>query len=431
MVLVFALLLLVQPDTTDRPRTAPEAASEAASDTTETIEEVAEEIAQDVERFRVRPIFSPSTLYSPSKGFGLGAGIAVDDVLALGDHLQIEARLSQRFQGAFGEYLTGDARRDRLVLTLGGAGWTTTRTRFVGHGPRSDPNGSLFLDRAAAEGEVRLGWSPGGPGGLLLQPRVRVQFDRLRGFEEAGTGDLERVRADDLARLRSLQGADRYGVEVALAAIRDTRDIRAMPSRGSYLEGEAGRFQSLDGSGLGYWQARALAYAFRPALFQLPFIPERGALFLRATGVITRQDGNEGGGLPWIYLPDLDRDQLVGYPRSDFVGRDALSLGVGARGVVGQAIGAFLVEGVAMAIVGAAYDDVFEEFTPRIDLTADRVLEGESVPLRPSLAVGLNLHFIDRERAIVGALFGVGPAGTSLAGLRLVYGLGDYRPRLR
>ncbi len=410
-------------------------AQTASPDTTETTiedaEEAAEEIAEDIVGMRVRPIFSLSSLYSPSKGFGVGGGVALNRVALENDHLQIEARLSERFQGAFGEYLTGDVRRDPVVMTLGGAGWTTSRTRFVGHGPRSEPSGSLFLDRAAAEAEVRVGWSPLGPGGLLLQPKVRFQFDRIRGFEESDDDGLESIRPLDLERLQALEGTDRYGIEVALSAIRDTRDIRAMPSRGSYLQAQAGRFQSLDGSGLGYWQAQGLAYAFRPALFRLPFIPDRGALFVRATAVVTREDGDEGGGLPWIYLPDLDRDLLVGYPRSEFIGRDALSLGVGARGVIGEAIGAFLFEGVAMAMVGAAYDDVFEEFTPTLAFSRDSITDEGSIPFLPSLAVGMNIHFIDRERAIIGALLGVGPTGTSLAGLRLVYGLGDYRPRLR
>lgn len=428
MLLALALLLLVQPDTTDRPVASPDTLE---VDLEDDLEEEAEEIVEDVANLRVRPIFSISSLYSPSKGFGAGGGVALDRLASDRDHLQVEARISERFQGAFGEYITGDFRRDPVVVTVGAAGWTTSRTRFVGHGPRSEPDGSLFLDRGAAEAEVRVGWSPTGPGGLLLQPKVRFQFDRIRGFEESDDDGLESIRPGDLDRLRALQGEDRYGLEVALTAIRDTRNIRPMPSRGEYLQAQIGRFESLDGSGLGYWQAEGLAYFFRPALFRIPFLPERGALFLRATGVVTREDGDEGGGLPWVYLPDLDRDLLVGYPRSEFVGRDAISLGVGARGVIGELIGAFLFEGVAMAMVGGAYDDVFEEFTPRIQFERDPIPEDEAVPLLPSLAVGMNIHFIDRERAIVGALLGVGPTGTSLAGLRLVYGLGDYRPRLR
>ena len=419
LALAAALVLLVQPDTTFRP--APDTSGVEAVDVGE--------VAEDIARFRVRPVVSPSALYSGSKGFGIGGGVAVDDVLARGDHVQVEARLAQRLQGGQAEYLTGEPGRDRLVGVFGAAAWTTTRTRFTGHGPRSRDAGDLFLDRFAAESEARLAWAPAGRRGILLQPTGRLRFDRLRDVTEARDGAFGRALPSDLDRLAALEGADRYGAEAALSVVRDTRDIRSMPARGAYVEGEAARFQALDGSGLGFWRVRTLVYAFRPALLRIPFIPERGALFVRANGVVTRQDGDAP--LPWVYLPDLDGDLLVGYPRDEFAGRDALSVGVGARGVIGQAIGAFLVEGVAVGMVGAAYDDVFEEFTPQVRLTTERVPPGEAVPLRPSLAVGLNLHYLDRERPIVGALVGVGPGGVTLASLRLIYGLTGYRPRLR
>ena len=424
LALAAALALLVQPDTTFRaPAPAPD-----TSDVSDTEAEVAE-VAEDISRFRVRPVFSPSALYSGSKGVGIGGGIAVDDVLTQGDHVQVEARLAQRLQGAQAEYVTGEPGRDRLVGVFGAAAWTTTRTRFTGHGPRSTDVGDLFLDRVAAESEARLAWAPAGRGGLLLQPTGRLRFDRLRNVSEAREGGFDRVLASDLERLAAVEGEDRYGGEIALSVVRDTRDIRAMPARGAYVEGQVSRFQAFDGSGLGFWQARTLVYAFRPALFRVPFIPERGAIFVRANGVVTREDGDRP--LPWVYLPDLDGDLLVGYPRDEFAGRDAVSVGVGARGVIGQAIGAFLFEGVATAMVGAAYDNVFEEFTPRVRFSTARPEPGRTVPLRPSLAVGLNFHFLDRERPIVGALVGVGPGGVTLASLRLIYGLTGYRPRLR
>lgn len=427
MLALVALALLVQPDTTFRPAAPPEAPRDTVETVEEAIEDVTEDVTEDVVRARVRPVFSPSSLYSSSKGFGVRGGVAADGVLSPGDHVQVEARISQRLQGGFAEYLTAEPGVGRWALGLGGAAWTTTRTRFSGHGPHSTDGGDLWLDRLAAEAEARLTWAPAGPRGVLLQPSARFRFDRVRGFEERRAGALALVQPGDLGRIEALAGTDRYGVELALAAVRDTRDRPARPSRGAYVQGEVGRFQSLDGSGLGVWRAEALGYGFRPALLQLPFLPERGALFVRANGVVTRQDG--GGPLPWVYLSELNRDLLVGYPRSGFVGRDALSVGVGARGVIGEAIGAFLVEGTAMAMVGAAYDDVFREFTPRVRFSNARSPVGEAVPLSPSVAVGL--HYIERERPLVGALVGVGPGGVSFASLRLVYGLGDYKPRLR
>ena len=422
--LVLALTLAafaVQTDTT--------APSVAPPDTVEVDEAMFEDVEGSALDTRVRPIFSTSTLYSPSKGVGLGGGVGVDGLLRQGDSFRIEMRLSQRLQGAFGEYVTADPRRVRLFGQVGGAGWTTTRTRFIGHGPESPADAELFLDRVAAEAEARLGWAPWEGGKVLVEPTVRLRYDRLRDFEETVEGGLEEVSDRDVQRLTALVGEDRLGGEAALIGIVDTRDIPSMPSSGVYVQAEAARFQAFDSSDLGFTRVEALAYGFRPALLRLPFIPDRGALFVRFNAVVTRQDGDEP--LPWVYLPDLSEDLLVGYPRSEFVGRDALSLGVGARGVIGQAIGAFLVEGVGTALVGAAYDDVFRQFTPRVRYIQDRIEEDGAVPLRPSLAVGLNVRFIDRERPIAGILVGAGPGGVSFASVRLVYGLGHYRPRLR
>ena len=432
MLALVLALLLSPPGALPRPALAPADTDSVAVDVGEIVEEVAEdaaEVAREVRRLRVRPVFSPSALYSASKGFGIGGGLAMNGLLAERDHFQAEARLAERLQGAYAEYRTGHYDRDRLYLLLGGTAWTTSRTRFAGHGPASNPDGELFLDREVAQAEARVGWSPFGPRRLLLQPTVRLRMDKLNGFEEAAEGAIQRIRPDDLDRLDTLQKDRRLGAEIALSAIRDTRNFRVLPTRGHYVQAELSRFQTIDGSRLGFTRVQALGYAFRPALFQVPLIPDRGAIFVRASGVVTRDDGEDP--LPWVYLPEASQDLLVGYPQSEFVGRDAVSLGVGARGVVAEAIGAFLVEGVGMALVGNAYDDVFRQFSPRVSFDTGAVPEGESVPLSPSLALGLNIHFIDRERPLVGALLGVGPDGVTLASLRLVYGLADYRPRFR
>ena len=108
---------------------------------------------------------------------------------------------------------------------LGVAGWTTTRTRFSGHGPHSSADGDLFLDRLAAEAEARLAWAPAGPRGVLLQPTARFRFDRLRGFEEATAGGLIS------AALLWVAGASKYyaggGVVYTLAS--RTALVRSIP----------------------------------------------------------------------------------------------------------------------------------------------------------------------------------------------------------
>ncbi len=410
----------------------PRVVAQADTDTVATVGlpdgEAVEETVERVERFRVRPVLTAGAFWPlGSRGIGAGGGIAMDGILSGRDHVQVEARIAQRLQGVFAEYLTGRPRRDRLFVLLGATGWTTTRTLFAGHGPHSDADGELWLSHVAAATEGRIVWAAGPS--VVVQPTLRGHFDRLRGFEGVRDSSLAAVDADDLARLDAQRGLDRYGVEVAVSALRDTRDLPSMPSRGTYVQGEVARFQAVDGTGLGFTRLQATALAFRPALFQLPFIPERGAMFVRATGIVTRQDA--GDVLPWIYLPDLSRDLLVGHPRRAFVGRDALSVGAGVRGVIGQALGAVLVEGVAFAQIGAAYDDVFREFTPRVRLGGGRPADGEAVPLQPSFSIGLNLHTIDNERPLIGGIIGIGPEGITLASLRLVWGLDQYRPRFR
>lgn len=389
----------------------------------------ATETADAVQRLRVRPIFSPESLYPSSRGPGLNGGVAVSNLASGGDHLQVEALLATHQQSAFGTYQTAEPRAASLFGLVGGAVLTTTRYGFRGTGPDSDLDGKLYLDRTGWEAEGRVGWSPAGPRGVLLQPTVRYRVDRLRGYEPVGDGTLQSVTARDRAALDALVDDTRSGFSVGLSAITDTRDNAARPRRGSYLQGAASRFFSTDGSGLHFNRFETTGYLFRPAPFRLPFQPERGAVYARAVGVVVREDGTDG--LPFLYLPVLRHDLLVGWPEKTFLGQDALSVGVGARGVVVNRIGAFRVEGNVLTMIGAAYDDVFSEFTPRVSFSSDPVAEGADVPLRPSAGFGLNLHYRDSERPLIGVLLGVGPAGVDVTSFRLVIGLERYRPEVR
>ena len=420
---VFALAL--------RPVYAQVPADSTVADTT--VAEIAAETATDAadasRRFRVRPIVSAGALYSGSRGVGVGGGVAMSNLARVGDHLQVEGRLSQRLQGVFGAYQTGEPEQASLYALVGASGVTSTRVPFRGTGPHTDTAGRLFLSRTHAEVEGRIGWSPGGPGGLLLQPTVRYRVDRLRGFEQTRDSALARVSPADQAQIAQLTGDTRSGVSVGLSALTDSRDNDARPSRGEFLQGSAARFFSTDGSGLGFNRFEALGYVFRPSPVRLPFQPERGAVFVRVSGVVVRQDGAPT--LPLLYLPVLEHDLLVGWPARDFRGRDALSLGVGIRGVLIPNMAAFRVEGIALGLLGAGYDNVFREFTPRLSFSDAPVAEGERVPLQPSVGLGVNLHYRNKERPLVGVLLGVGPGGVSLAALRLVIGLDRYLPEVR
>jgi hypothetical protein len=380
-------------------------------------------------RLRFSPIIMPSALYSSSRGFGLGGGVQITGLTAPDAALRLEARVAERLQGIRASYYTGDPMARPVYGRLGMAATTTSRYPFYGVGPRSRRESKLYLDHLSAEVEANVGWYPFRHTGLLLQPVARFRFDRSRGYEAARDSALFYLDPASRAHIDSLQGTDRYGVAVGLEALSDTRDSEASPTRGYFVQGGATRFFATDGSGLGFQRFEVNAYGFTPALLHLRFLPERGALFVRASGVVTRPDA--GDDLPFFYQPTLDHEQIAGYPQSRFVGRDAVSLGLGARGTIFQAIGAILVEGMGMAMVGGAYNDVFEEFTPRVTLDPEPDLTGERIPLRPSVAFGVNFIYIDRDRPLLGALVGFGPEGFVLASFRLIYDLRTYRPQAR
>ena len=408
------------------PQAAPPPTDSSAVDA---VVEEAETVADEITGFEVRPIVSVGALYSGSRGFGVGGGFAASNMALRGDHLQVEGRLAQRVQGVFGAYMTGEPERAPVYATLAGSVITSSRFPFQGSGPHADPAGRLFLDRLQYEVQAALAWQPAGVYGPLVQPFVRYRVDELRGSEEARVGSGAFVSAADRARVDALAGDTRRGVAVGLGALSDSRDNEGRPSRGAFVQGSAERFFATGGSDLRFNRARFIGYLFRPAPFPLPFQAERGAVFVRVSALVTRPDGDDD--LPIVYLPVLERDDLVGWPVRSFVGRDALSIGVGARGVLIRNLARFRFEGIALGLLGAGYDDVFREFTPRVTLSDDAVAAGAGVPLQPSLGLGVNLHYRDRERPLVGALVGVSPGGIAVTSFRLVFGLDRYRPDVR
>lgn len=380
----------------------------------------------------MRPIVSLSALYSPSKGIGIGGGIALDSLFRRGDRAQIEARLAQHLLGGIVEYRSAMPGTERTGVLLGASAWTTDRTGFRGHGPHSPEDTRLFLERTHAEAEARLIFSPAPSRRLIIQPTARFRYDYLRDFEEDGDGSLKEAAPSDIDRLDAIRGARRYGVEAALSVIRDALDRPFRPRRGTYMQGEVARFRGLDGSDLGFTRAEVNLLAFSPIALGQRGEGRRATLFVRGFGLITRQDENTA--LPWIYLTEFARDKFVGYPHSAFAGRDALSFVVGARrtvyqrSIVGRSVD---FEGIAMVMLGAAYDDVFREFTFRVRTDAAAPPPGEVVPLTPSLGVGVDAYLSGSNRPLVGGILGVGPGGITVTSLRFVVGLDRYRPRLR
>ncbi|MEO0558624.1 MAG: hypothetical protein AAF170_10630, partial [Bacteroidota bacterium] len=347
--LVAALLLIQQPvpDTTALTPADSSILSDNAVD--EAVD--ASEVDTPRDPPEVRPILAPSAFYSPVRGVGIGAGVAIWNAAQNGDRLHAEGRLTQRYQSLWGSYSTADPSRATSYAMIGMGGTSTSRFPYFGTSPRYDREARLYLNRAAFEAEGRLGWAPFGPRTAVLQPTLQFRYDRLRSYTEAEDGSLALAPQDDIRQLDALQDVPRHGVSGGLSVLLDTRNDEIMPRSGMVFQSGLTQFVATDTSELRFTQGQATVTVFHPAPFRLSFLPEPGALFVRANVVVTREGGDDP--LPYMYLPDLDRDLLVGFPRRQFRGRDGASLAVGIRGVIAQIIGAFLVEGMAFGMVGA------------------------------------------------------------------------------
>ena len=421
--LLVALALFQQADTTRV------AIPDSAVVSDASIEAVTEDVEEPRVKPEIRPILAPSAFYSPTRGIGIGGGAAIWNAVRPGDRLQLEGRLTQRYQSGWGSYSTGNPGRSRLYGLIGGGATKTSRYAYYGNSPRFNRNAKLDVSRVAFEVEGRVGWAPFGPRMVVLQPTLQFRYDELRDYTAGREGALDLVDPEDLRQLDALRDDPRHGVSAGLSVLLDTRDDEIMPRSGVVVQSSVRQFVATDTTELRFTRGQGTVTVFHPALFRIPFLPEPGAFFVRANVVVTRQGGVDP--LPYMYLPDLNQELLVGFPTSRFRGRDAASLAVGVRGVIVQAIGAFLVEGMSFVMLGGAYDNISDDFTPRVTFDPGGVDPADRVPLRPSAAVGLNVHFIDRERPLLGLVLGAGPEGLTSASFRIVYPLRWYRPSIR
>ena len=373
---------------------------------------------------RLRPRFQPTALYSATRGFGIGGGVNIDHLAWEGSQLQLGARLSQRFQSGSAYLYSGDPYTTPLYGFFGAQMRTSTRQGFYGLGPFSDRDDKINLDFTSARPEVRVGWYPLGHSGLLLQPGGRFLWDRLGSFEDA---DDDAATLADTTSLAPLRGDTRYGLALGIQVSSDTRDRLVLTRRGVLVEAAFDRFFALDGSDLRFNQVQVRFFGL------VPFYARRTVFITRAVAVTTRADNDpDGTGLPFFYQPALDDALLPGYPAERFFGRDILALGAGVRFPVIDLFGVLGLDGLVMVDVGSAYSDITDQFSFEISLDNEiEAADGGQVPLRPSLALGLDIINLDQDKGIVGGLLGISPEGITVTGFRVVYDFRDLQPLFR
>ena len=434
---VLALLLLAlfqTPAPADTLDTSPDETAEELSDATDLIAETGTTASNDDDErpgVQFRPRIAPSALYSVNRGFGIGGGVGIQNLVAPGTDLAIDLRLQQRFQSADVTLLTNDPYDSRFHVLANVGGSTTGRRRYYGLGPNTLRDSELNLFHDAAQAELRAGWYPLGTTALYLQPGVRMLYDYSGGVNEQDSqGMLEVFDPASRAAVDVAEDRHRYGASVGLEVATDLRDWPSYPRRGMLATVEHRRFFAFDDSELALSRYSGSVIGYVP-------IRGRTTILLRAVGLFTRSGDADGDGdpdtIPFYYLPVLDDRVATAFRHERLTGRDVVAAGAGIRAPVFDFLGVYGIDVLVMGYLGNAYENVFEQFSPRISFREGRSVTDElgRAALRPSLGVGLGLVNLDKERVVLGGLVGVGPGGVTLATLRVAYDLRDARPLFR
>lgn len=375
----------------------------------------------------ILPRFEPAALWSSSRGFGVAGGVGIRNLGWEGSEIELGARLSQRFQSVSAHLYTRDPYEAPLYGLLGGRVRTSSRQRFYGLGPTSDRDDRLDLDFTSGQVEGRVGWYPFGHSGLLLQPGVRLLYDKLSGFADADDDTTTFPTFESIQHLNRLEGMSRYGLSAGIEVGHDTRDRVVMTRQGMLAEASFRRFFGLDGHDLQFNSVQVRVFGFQPVMGR------RVVAFGRAVAAVTRADDDpDGNRLPFFYRPALDDALLPGYAGERFFGRDLLAVGAGIRFPLAELFGRYAIDGVLTADVGSSYDDITDQFKLAVSFEEDvEADEDGRVPLRPSAGVGINLVNVDRDRPVVGGLVGLSPEGIVLTSLHIVYDFRDLLPLFR
>lgn len=373
------------------------------------------------EPVRIGPVVPIGALYSGTFGPGLGAGVRVQNLGWEGSDVSATAFGALYGYGAQLALATGDPYGQPVYGRVWAEASRATRRRYYGTGPFTAEGDRLDLDHRSATVEARLGVYPFRTTALLVQPSVRLLVDRLDPLTPETRSGLDGLDPVSQEAVRTLEAETRLGVSVGVGVASDRLDVRAYPSSGTYTSLEARRFEATDGTGLGFSRVAASLSGYLP-------VRRRTVVAAHAVGAVTRPD--DGATLPFVYLPTLDSALLLAYSPDRFRGRDVLAFGVGLRAPVASVYGLFGVDAEVTAALGAAYDDVAQQFKPSVSFDPSPE-PGDAAPLRPAASVALRFVDIENRSVFAGGRVGVSPDGVVLALVSVRADLRDLVPLFR
>ncbi|MEL6445009.1 MAG: hypothetical protein AAF089_00530 [Bacteroidota bacterium] len=376
--------------------------------------------------------FSPelSALYSPRRGFGVGGNVSARHLGWPGSEWRAGAVVAQRYQRVALSVYTASPYRSRVHGMLGLYARTTTQQPFFGTGGRTSDTLGVRFQHTSFDAEALLGAYAFAHTGLLVQPFVRVRWDRVGRITE----DAEALLRLDPASQGSVAAArdeDRMGAYLGLSLGVDTRDAAEYARHGWLAQVSGSRYVAIDGSGLGFWQASATLYGFFPVADLVPAFQHH---VVQASAHVATRRGASVEDLPFYYLAVLDYRMLGAFGRYRLTGLDAFVASFSYRFPVPSLLDlvtdAYETDAFFGVQLGNVYNRIEDEFTTRVAFDDDFAEEGR-VPLRPVLMIGGTLLDRSRSDLILTAQFSIGTEGAFASEIRLVYDLRRFRSPLR
>ncbi len=360
------------------------------------------------ESFEWYPIFKPAYFYSPSAGFGVGAGIDGRHLLASGDAVRMRTRVQQFRQSTSLGWASGRP-------GFGWSGWMVNlnlvrnlHEGFYGEGPSSAAADEQVVHRQQAVLELRR--SQAIRAGAWIQPRIAVRLDHLLSFRSADpkatpraelTTEL-RVRDDEGARV-SFEGGIDAGLPVPQGAFQVSSTLRA--TDGSLVQAIVGVV--VDRTWL---------------LGNHRTITAR--LMLDRT--VYRSDA-----IPYYFLPRLDDRLAPGLDRFRFYGNDRVVIGATYVHPIVEILKSHAYEGMVNFGLSQVYGDVLKDFGARLAIAPDRTAFAGSVPLEPTMGIGSRLVSRQSGLEIVSVILGFSGEGLQAGTLRITQRLSDWYSVLR
>jgi hypothetical protein len=372
--------------------------------------------SSDRDRVRLSPVFNPLSVYSSTRGFGVQGGVVARNVVHPGSRILLGGYVAQRLVRGVAFVHTADPYRAPSYGGLYVRAQRSSVEPYYGVGPFTNADNEVDVDLKTLEIEGRFGKYLYRRA-LIVQPVVRLRLDEALSFDGDDAGALSRLTPADTLAIDV--GVQRLGLVYGLDVGLDLRDDPEDPTRGAFYQVGLRRYDAVDGTGLGWNRAQG------SALFFLPGFGDGHVAFVGGVVRLTRPDSDDQ--LPYYHLDELSDDLLPGYKSGRFYGRDLLHLGGGYRLPL-FTFENVRFEGFGAAFVASVYDDVFQDFRPRVSFERDVVDTGDGAPLRPGIAIGGGVR---RGSFGIGGVLGLSPEGPRLSTIRLLYDLRSPRPIVR